>query len=262
MAKLLHPKATAVWLVDNTTISFKQIADFVGMHELEVQGIADGDVAGGVKGFDPIANNQLTQKEIDAAQDNPLYKLMIKSNSAAVGEEKRRGPRYTPLSKRQDRPNSILWLVKFHPELSDGQIAKLVGTTKPTIQSIRERTHWNIANMQPIDPVALGLCKQTELDAAVQKAAAKKAAEGEVMSDDERRKLVSTEQSLGMEAEPKIPTAIEGLETFTLGGSMDVVDDEDEDDSNKIVDADSFFNLPAGGGDDEDEDEDDDQPRI
>ncbi|MEP3331447.1 cell cycle transcriptional regulator TrcR [Sedimentitalea sp.] len=260
MAKLLHPKATAVWLVDNTTMSFKQIADFVGMHELEVQGIADGDVATGVKGFDPIANNQLTQKEIDDAQANPLYKLAIKSNSAAVGEEKRRGPRYTPLSKRQDRPNSILWLVKFHPELTDGQIAKLVGTTKPTIQSIRERTHWNISNMQPIDPVALGLCKQSELDTVVQKAAAKRAAEGEVMSDDERRKLVSTEQSLGMDSEPKIPTAIEGLETFTLGGAMDVVDDDDEDDTSKIVDADSFFNLPAGG--DDDEDEEDDQPRV
>ena len=260
MAKLLHPKATAVWLVDNTTMSFKQIADFVGMHELEVQGIADGDVATGVKGFDPIANNQLTQKEIDDAQSNPLYRLAIKSNSAAVGEEKRRGPRYTPLSKRQDRPNSILWLVKFHPELTDGQIAKLVGTTKPTIQSIRERTHWNISNMQPIDPVALGLCKQSELDTVVQKAAAKKAAEGEVMSDDERRKLVSTEQSLGMDSEPKIPTAIEGLETFTLGGSMDVVDDDDEDDNTKIVDADSFFNLPAGGEDDEDDE--DDQPRA
>lgn len=260
MAKLLHPKATAVWLVDNTTMSFKQIADFVGMHELEVQGIADGDVATGVKGFDPIANNQLTQKEIDDAQSNPLYRLAIKSNSAAVGEEKRRGPRYTPLSKRQDRPNSILWLVKFHPELTDGQIAKLVGTTKPTIQSIRERTHWNISNMQPIDPVALGLCKQSELDTVVQKAAAKKAAEGEVMSDDERRKLVSTEQSLGMDSEPKIPTAIEGLETFTLGGSMDVVDDDDEDDNTKIVDADSFFNLPAGG--DDDEDDEDDQPRA
>lgn len=261
MAKLLHPKATAVWLVDNTTISFKQIADFVGMHELEVQGIADGDVATGVKGFDPIANNQLTQKEIDDAQANPLYKLAIKANSAAVGEEKRRGPRYTPLSKRQDRPNSILWLVKFHPELTDGQIAKLVGTTKPTIQSIRERTHWNISNMQPIDPVALGLCKQSELDTVVQKAAAKKAAEGEVMNDDERRKLVSTEQSLGMDAEPKIPTAIEGLETFTLGGSMDVVDEDEEDDDNtKIVDADSFFNLPAGG--DDDEDDEDDQPRV
>ena len=258
MAKPLMAKATAVWLVDNTTISFKQIADFVGMHELEIQGIADGDVAQGVKGFDPVANNQLTQDEIDTAQDNPLYKLKLKFNAAAAGEEKRRGPRYTPLSKRQDRPNSILWLVKFHPELADGQIAKLVGTTKPTIQSIRERTHWNISNMQPIDPVALGLCKQSELDAAVQKAAAKKAAEGGVMSDDERRKLVSTEQSLDMPAEPKIPTAIEGLETFSLGGGQD----DDQPSNEPILDADSFFNLPAGDDEDEEEEGNGIDPRF
>lgn len=245
MAKLLHPKATAVWLVDNTTMSFKQIADFVGMHELEIQGIADGDVATGVKGFDPIANNQLTQEEITSAENNPLHKLKLKVNSAAVGEEKRRGPRYTPLSKRQDRPASILWLVKFHPELSDGQVSKLVGTTKPTIQAIRERTHWNIANIQPIDPVALGLCKQSELDEAVQKANAKKAAEGAVMSDDERRKLVSTEQSLEMDTEPKIPTAIEGLESFSL--STDTEEKKEDD----IIDADSFFNLPGDSDDDE-----------
>ena len=254
MAKPIMARATAVWLVDNTTLSFKQIADFVGMHELEVQGIADGDVAAGVKGFDPIANNQLTQEEIDAAEKDPLHKLKLKFNAAAVGEEKRRGPRYTPLSKRQDRPAAILWLVKFHPELTDGQIGKLVGTTKPTIQAIRERTHWNIGNIQPIDPVALGLCKQSELDAVVQKAAAKKAAEGVVMNDDERRKLVSTEQSLGMSPEAKIPTAIEGLETFTLGGSHNGDDEEDEE---LLVDADSFFNLPDS---DEDDDEDD-QPR-
>lgn len=257
MAKPLMAKATAVWLVDNTTISFKQIADFVGMHELEIQGIADGDVAAGVKGFDPIANNQLTQDEIDKAQNNPLHKLKLKFNPAASGEEKRRGPRYTPLSKRQDRPNAILWLVKFHPELADGQIAKLVGTTKPTIQSIRERTHWNISNMQPIDPVALGLCRQSELDSVVQKAAAKKAAEGGVMSDDERRKLVSTEQSLGMDTGPRIPTAIEGLENFSLSEPIDTSDDDD-DDHGPIVDADSFFNLPKGGDHD---DEDDDDPR-
>ncbi len=256
MAKPLMAKATAVWLVDNTTISFKQIADFVGMHELEIQGIADGDVATGVKGFDPIANNQLTQDEIDAAQGNLMHKLKLKFNPAASGEEKRRGPRYTPLSKRQDRPASILWLVKFHPELSDGQVSKLVGTTKPTIQAIRERTHWNISNIQPIDPVALGLCKQSELDQAVQKAAAKRAAEGGVMNDDERRKLVSTEQSLEMDAEPKIPSAIEGLETFTLGSASD----DEKADKEDVRDADSFFNLPAGGGDDEEDDSDD--PRF
>jgi len=245
--KPIMAKATAVWLVDNTTITFKQIADFVGMHELEVQGIADGDVAVGVKGFDPVSNNQLTQEEIDKAQASPLHKLKLKFNAAAVGEEARRGPRYTPLSKRQDRPAAIYWLVKFHPELSDGQISKLVGTTKPTIQAIRERTHWNIANIQPIDPVALGLCKQLELDAAVQKAAAKKAAEGNVMDDDARRKLVSTEQSLGMDAEPKIPTAISGLEAFTLADA-DLDESGKEDD---ILDADSFFNLPGDDGDED-----------
>ncbi|RME17268.1 MAG: DUF1013 domain-containing protein [Alphaproteobacteria bacterium] len=244
MDKPIMAKATAVWLVDNTTISFKQIADFCGLHELEVQGIADGEVAQGVKGFDPIANNQLTQEEIEAAEKDPNHKLKLKFNPAAVGEEKRRGPRYTPLSKRQDRPNAILWLVKFHPELSDAQISKLVGTTKPTIQSIRERTHWNIQNMEPIDPVALGLCKQSELDAAVQKAAKKKAAEGTVMSDDERRKLVSTEQSLGMPAEPKIPTAIEGLESFTLTGGSEKKDEP--------VDAESLFNLPNTEEDEDD----------
>ncbi|MBD0865996.1 MAG: DUF1013 domain-containing protein [Rhodobacteraceae bacterium] len=247
MAKPLMAKATAVWLVDNTTISFKQIADFVGMHALEVQGIADGDVAVGVKGFDPIANNQLTQDDINQAQANPLYKLTLKFNPAAQGEETRRGPRYTPLSKRQDRPMAILWLVKFHPELSDGQISKLIGTTRPTIQTVRDRTHWNISNIQPIDPVALGLCKQSELDAAVQEAAAKKAAKGNLMSDDERRKLVSTEKSLEMQAAPKIPTAIEGLETFSL------TQREGKKKDNPVLDADSFFNLPPGGGSDEDD---------
>jgi hypothetical protein len=242
-------KATAVWLVDNTTLTFKQVADFCGFHELEVQGIADGDVAAGVKGFDPVSNNQLTREEIEAAEKDPKHKLKLKFYAAAVGEEKRRGPRYTPLSKRQDRPASILWLVKFHPELTDGQIGKLIGTTKPTIQALRERTHWNINNIHPIDPVALGLCKQSELDAVVQKAAAKKAASGEVMSDDERRKLVSTDQSLGMGIEPKIPTAISGLETFSLS------DDDDEKEDN-LVDADNLFNLPdAPVEDDDDEDE-------
>lgn len=242
MTKPLMAKATAVWLVENTTLTFKQIADFCSMHELEVQGIADGDVAGGVKGADPIASNQLDQIEIKRGEADPLYRLKLKFNAAAVGEEKRRGPRYTPLSKRQDRPNAILWLVKFHPELSDGAIGKLVGTTKPTIASIRERTHWNIQNMQPIDPVALGLCRQSELDAAVQAAARKKAAEGVVMTDDERRKLVSTEQSLGMATEPKL-------------ADLDGFGETEKQSPADFSDADSFFNLPHG---DDDEDEDDD----
>ena len=216
MSKPLMTKATAVWLVDNTTLSFKQIADFCGLHELEVQGIADGDVAGGVKGFDPVGNNQLDAVEIERGEKDPRYALKLKYNPASEGEEKRRGPRYTPLSKRQDRPASIYWLVKFHPELADAQIRRLVGTTNTTIAAIRERTHWNINNLQPIDPVALGLCKQSELDKEVQKAADKKAKEGRIMSDDERRKLVTTEQSLDMEAEPKMPANIAGLEKFSV----------------------------------------------
>ncbi|WEF24262.1 DUF1013 domain-containing protein [Paracoccus sp. S3-43] len=246
MSKPLMAKATAVWLVDNTTLSFKQIGDFCGLHELEVQGIADGDVAAGVKGYDPVASNQLDAEEIRKGEASPAHVLRLKHNPAAEGEEKRRGPRYTPLSKRQDRPNAILWLVKFHPELPDAAIAKLVGTTKPTIASIRERTHWNIQNMQPIDPVALGLCRQTELDAAVQKAA-KKSGSGEVMSDDERRKLVSTETSLAMSDEPRLPSSIAGLENFSLTRDEDKTPEPD-------LNADSFFNLPDRDEDEEDQD--------
>ena len=249
MNKPLMSKATAVWLVDNTTLSFRQIAEFCGLHELEVQGIADGDVATGVKGFDPVANNQLDPVEIDRGQGDILYKLKLKFIASAVGEEKRRGPRYTPLSKRQDRPAAILWLVKFHPELSDGAVGKLVGTTKPTILSIRERTHWNIGQITPIDPVALGLCKQSELDAAVQAAARKKAAEGTVMSDDERRKLVSTEQSLAMTEEPKMPS---GLEAFTRDAREEKAREGKAAD---FSDADSFFNLPNLDDDEDDEEE-------
>ena len=247
MTKPLMAKATAVWLVDNTTLSFQQVADFCGLHELEIQGIADGDVAAGVKGFDPIANNQLDQIEIDRAQTNADYRMKLKFNAAAIGEEKRRGPRYTPLSKRQDRPAAILWLVRFHPELTDGQVGKLVGTTKPTILSIRERTHWNIGAIQPIDPVALGLCRQSELDAAVQAAARKKAAEGHVMTDDERRKLVSTEVSLGMSQEPRIGTDLGGFAPEPQ---------PDERTAKDFSDAESFFNLPD---DEEDEEEDDEE---
>ncbi|MDP2064018.1 MAG: DUF1013 domain-containing protein [Phaeovulum sp.] len=245
MTRPLMSKATAVWLVDNTTLTFKQIADFCGMHELEVQGIADGDVATGVKGFDPVSSSQLDAAEIARGEADPAHVLKLKFNASAVGEEKRRGPRYTPLSKRQDRPAAIYWLVKFHPELADAQIARLVGTTKPTIASIRDRSHWNIGNITPIDPVALGLCRQTELDAEVQKAAKKKAAEGGLMSDDERRKLVSTETSLNMGTSARLA----GIEAVTR-----VVEDEyaaPRDFSN----ADSFFNLPDAETDAEDDEE-------
>ena len=244
MALPLMTKATAVWLVDNTTLAFTQIAEFCGLHELEVNGIADGEVAVGVKGFDPIANTQLTSDEIKRCEADPKAKLTLMHNPAAEGELKRKGPRYTPLSKRQDRPSAIAWLVKFHPELTDGQISKLVGTTKPTIVAIRDRTHWNIGNIQPVDPVALGMCKQIELDTAVAKAV-KKMGGDEVMSDDERMKLVSTEQSLHMPDEPRVPASMSGLENFTLGAT---------EEAEPKLDADSLFKTPAADTD-EDEDE-------
>jgi len=249
-------KATAVWLIDNTTLTFEQIAEFCGLHELEVQGIANGEVAQGIKGFDPIANRQLTAEEIKRCEADPKARLRLMKNPAAEGEEKRKGPRYTPLSKRQDRPAAIAWLVKFHPELSDSQISKLVGTTKPTIQSIRDRTHWNIANIQPVDPVALGLCKQSELDAAVAKAVAKAKAE-EVMSDSERMRLVSTEQSLQMEPEPRLPSAIAGLESFSLTGNRDGEESGRDAPSreNAKAEAERLFNLDDAGPEEDEEGE-------
>ena len=165
----LMRKATAVWLVENTSLTFKQISQFCGLHDLEVSGIADGEVANGIRGMDPIISNQLTQEEIEKCEKDPSAVLTLTVNRATEGEKKRRGPRYTPLSKRQDKPAAIAWLLKFHSELTDSQIIKLVGTTKPTIQAVRARTHWNITNIVPTDPVALGLSKQVELDLAVDK---------------------------------------------------------------------------------------------
>lgn len=175
----LMPKATAVWLVENTSLTFDQIAYFCSLHPLEVKGIADGDVAQGIQGLDPVAAGQLTREEIERAEKDPAYKLRASSPKHAQAVIRpRRGPRYTPVSRRQDRPNAIAWLVRNHPELTDAQISKLVGTTKATIQSIRERSHWNMANIKPADPVTLGLCSQIELDAAVRKAAARAAKSG------------------------------------------------------------------------------------
>jgi hypothetical protein len=170
--KPLMPKATAVWLVENTSLTFEQIADFCGLHVLEVKGIADGDVAHGIRGSDPITSGQLTREEIAHAQEDPAYRLKLSRSKVFIPEIKtKRAPKYTPVSRRHDRPNAILWLLRHHPELRDAQIMRLVGTTKTTIESIRERTHWNAANLQPQDPVALGLCSQIDLDAEVQKAA-------------------------------------------------------------------------------------------
>ncbi len=171
----LMPIATAVWLIDNTSLTFEQIADFCGLHTLRVKGIADGDVDIGVRGIDPISNHQLTREEIDKAQSDPDYRMKLSRPKTVVATKTKKAPRYTPVSKRQSRPDAIAWIVRNHPEVSDGQIGKLLGTTKPTIQSVRDRTHWNSSNITPQDPVSLGLCSQMELDAVVKKAAAKAA---------------------------------------------------------------------------------------
>jgi len=171
--KPLMPKATAVWLVANTSLSFEQIAAFCGLHVLEVKGIADGDVAQGIKGLDPVTSNQLTREEIERAEKDPDHRLRLsemKVDIAQTATAKKR-PRYTPVSRRHDRPNAVLWLLRNHPELKDSQIMRLVGTTKPTIAQIRDRTHWNSPNLVPQDPVTLGLCSQIDLDAEVKKAA-------------------------------------------------------------------------------------------
>ena len=171
MSQPLMPKATAVWLIDNTALTFEQIADFCSLHILEVKGIADGDVDHGIRGADPIAAGQLTRLEIEDCQKDKNARLKAIQKRDDLPEVARRvGKKYTPLSKRQDRPDSIFWLVRNHPELLDSQIGKLVGTTKSTIQSIRDRTHWNSANLTPVDPVSVGLCTQLDLDNAVQKA--------------------------------------------------------------------------------------------
>src|ERR1700704_5337627 len=168
----LMPKATAVWLVENTALSFDQIADFCKLHTLEIKAIADGDAAQGIKGLDPILTGQLTREEIEQAEADPKHTLKLADAKVRLPEAKRKkGPRYTPVSRRQDRPNAILWLVRSHPELKDSQIMRLVGTTKSTIQAIRDRTHWNSPNLQPQDPVTLGLCTQIDLDNEVHKAA-------------------------------------------------------------------------------------------
>jgi hypothetical protein len=168
--QLLMPKATAVWLVDNTALSFDQIAQFCKLHPLEVKAIADGESAQGIKGLDPIATGQLSRDEIARAEGNLNHKLKLSEPKVRVPESKRKGPRYTPVSKRQDRPNAILWLVRNHPELKDAQISRLVGTTKSTIEQIRERTHWNSTNLTAMDPVTLGLCTQIDLDLEVERA--------------------------------------------------------------------------------------------
>lgn len=166
----LMPKATAVWLVENTALTFQQIADFCGLHELEVQAIADGEVAAGMQGWDPVGNGQLTREEIARCEADPALRLKLVKANIPLPQAKGKGPRYTPISRRQDKPNAIAWLIRTHPELSDAQVSKLIGTTKPTIEKIRDRTHPESQNIKPQHPVTLGLCTQVELDSALARA--------------------------------------------------------------------------------------------
>ncbi|GGY42046.1 DUF1013 domain-containing protein [Parvularcula lutaonensis] len=212
--KPLMPKATAVWLIDNTALTFDQIADFCGLHPLEVKGIADGDVAQGVRGINPITNDQLTREEIEKAEADENYRMKLSKKKVVVPELKKKQKRYIPTSRRQERPNAIAWIVRNHPEVPDRVISKLLGTTKQTIQAIREKTHWNSANLEPMDPVTLGFCTQFDLDMAVQKAA------------DERARL---------EAEGKLP------EGATLQPAEDTTAAEEEEETSSAPDLDKVF---------------------
>ena len=170
MADPLMPKGTAIWLVENTALTFDQIAEFCGMHKLEIQGIADGEVGIGMLGLDPVANGQLDWDEIERCSKDPSARLGLKTTENPAPEKRTKGPRYVPLSKRQDKPDGIAYLLRYYPELSDAQVSKLIGTTKPTINAIRDRTHWNSSQIQPRDPVTIGLCRQMDLDEAIEKA--------------------------------------------------------------------------------------------
>lgn len=175
MADVLMPRATAVWLLDNTTLTFAQIAKFCGLHHLEVKGIADGDVAENMRGVDPIAGGILSREEIARGEENPDYQLqMATSKIDHIPQPKRKGSRYTPVIRRADKPDAVAWFIRNHPEVSDAQIIKLIGTTKATINNVRDKSHWNAQNIRPVDPVTLGLCSQIELDDVISRASDKR----------------------------------------------------------------------------------------
>jgi len=235
---LLMPKATAVWLVDNTALSFDQIASFCSLHPLEVQGVADGDVAGGIMGANPIQNGQLTREEIEKAEADPSYRMKMSEPKVRVAAVKRKGPRYTPISRRNERPNAIKWLIRNHPELKDAQIMRLVGTTKSTIDSVKEGTHWNTANLAAMDPVTLGLCSQIDLDLEV-----KRASKGTTTPDeaDHGTMLLSAEEALA------------GAGSRSPGGSNDPALHQDVQ-KDEQIDADSVFaSLKSVRHDDDDD---------
>ncbi|MGE0630398.1 MAG: DUF1013 domain-containing protein [Hyphomicrobiaceae bacterium] len=236
--KPLMPKATAAWLVDNTALTFEQIADFCGMHMLEVKGIADGDVAAGIKGMDPISSGQLSREEIQRGEADPAYRLKLAVSKVEIPQVKtKRGPRYTPVSRRHDRPNAVLWLLRNHPELKESQIMRLVGTTKPTIAQVRNRTHWNSSNLVPQDPVTLGLCSQIDLDEEVAKAAKRAARDrvdtpemepgGTLMPADETTGGAAMEEA----PVPEEPEESEAEETARVLASLKGLKGESEDES-------------------------------
>ncbi len=236
MAEILMPKATAVWLVDNTSLSFEQIADFAGLHLLEVKGIADGEVARDIRGADPIANGQLTREELDKAEKDAKYRMKAQqSRHAELLKPQKKAPRYMPVSRRQDRPDAIKWFVKNHPEVTDAQISKLLGTTKSTIEQVRANTHWNSAAIKPVDPVTLGLVSQIELDATVRKAAEAKRKQAEKLGiplDDPSLKPAVTVQP-AIEDEDDSPYArkqeLSVEDVFGAGAGTRQHEEDDED---------------------------------
>ena len=244
-APLLMPKATAVWLVDNTSLSFEQIAAFCGLHPLEVQGVADGDVAGGIMGVNPIQNGQLTREEIEKAEADPDYRMQIEDPKVRVAAAKRKGPRYTPISRRNERPNAIKWLLRNHPELKDAQIMRLVGTTKSTIDAVREGTHWNTSNLAASDPVTLGLCSQIDLDLEVKRAAAKSGTIGD--EAEQGTMLMSAEEAL----------ATAGGRTGSTAPRPAAEDGDGRVEKQEQIDADSVFAKlkTLKGGDNRDSDD-------
>ncbi len=217
----LMPKATAVWLVDNTSLTFEQIADFCGLHVLEVKGIADGEVAIGIVGLDPVANGQVTKEEIARCEADPKARLVLKEPVVRLPRRRAKGPRYTPVVRRQDKPDAINWLLKFAPELSDSQISKLIGTTKNTIEAVRERTHWNISNIKPQHPVALGLCGQAELEEAVTTARARLKAREEREAKARARAKAEKAEAAACEAETDEAEAAEDPSTGEAPAAAD-----------------------------------------
>ncbi|MCA8902285.1 MAG: DUF1013 domain-containing protein [Hyphomonas sp.] len=223
MSEVLMPKATAVWLLDNTSLTFAQIAEFCGLHHLEVKGIADGDVAENMRGVDPIAGGILSREEIERGENDEGYRLKVaESKIAHIPQPKRKGSRYTPVIRRQDKPDAVAWFIRNHPEVSDAQISKLIGTTKSTINNVRDKSHWNSQNIRPVDPVTLGLCSQIELDEVIAKAA------------DKRRKM-EAEKAARMEG-PGLAPAQDDPHAYDAPAT------EEEDDAHKKdVSADDVF---------------------